>query len=196
MKIVVINGSMRSDSQSLKVSNWLVSHSQNIVGCEAELLDLHKNTLPLFDVGETEASNKNEILSQLDAADGFVFVSPEWNGMASHGIFNLQHYTDKQLAHKPVMLVGVSAGRGGHYPVSQMRQTGYKNNQYVIIPEALIVQGVNDAFNDHNMAEEAKDASLKLRADYGLKILNEYAKSLKMVRDSGLINHKSFGNGM
>jgi hypothetical protein len=78
-----------------------------------------------------------------------------------------------------------------------MRQIGQKNNQYVISPESLIVQGVNDIMNDHEMSDEkSPDQSVKTRADYALKVLIEYAKSLKTVRESGVIDHESFANGV
>jgi azobenzene reductase len=196
MKLVVISASMRKESQSLKVSKWLAEHAQSL-DVESEVLDLHEVKLPLFDTGETPAPNAEKILNILDSADGLVFVSPEWNGMMSHGLANMLHFVGKELAHKPVMLVGVSAGRGGTYPVAQMRQIGQKNNQYVISPESLIVQGVNDIMNDHEMSDEkSPDQSVKTRADYALKVLIEYAKSLKTVRESGVIDHESFANGV
>lgn len=186
---------MRSNSQSLKVSEWLAEHAKSL-DVQSEVLDLHAVPLPLYDVGETPAPNAEKIQALLENADAVVFVSPEWNGMMSHGIMNLQHYIDKQLAHKPVMLVGVSSGRSGHYPLAQMRQIGYKNNQYVISPEALLVQGVNDMLNDHDLNEEISDYSVKKRADYALKILIEYAKALAQVRSSGVVDHESFNNSV
>ena len=195
MNIVVVNGSTRANSQSLKVSNWLVEHAKNN-GEEPSLIDLHQLTLPIYDVGETDAPNAETITQALDQADAVVMVSPEWNGMMSQGIVNMLQYVDKELAHKPVMNVGVSSGRGGHYPLMQMRVMGYKNNQLVISPEALLVQGVNDIMNSHNPAEDTPDESVQKRADYALKVLVEYAKALKLVRDSGVIDHESYGNGV
>jgi NAD(P)H-dependent FMN reductase len=195
MKIVVISGSMRKESQSLKVSNWLAQHVGTL-GLDSQVVDLHELKLPIYDDGETEAPMATKLLSDLETADAAVFVSPEWNGMMSHGLMNMQHYVEKQLAHKPIMLVGVSSGRNGHYPLAQMRQIGYKNNQYVISPEALLVQGVNNMLNDHDMNEEDSDYSVKKRADYALKVLVEYAKALAFVRSSGVVDYDSFKNGV
>lgn len=44
--------------------------------------------------------------------------------------------------------------------------------------------------------EKAPDYTIKLRADYALKILIEYAKALQKVRNSGLIDFKNFKNGV
>ena len=162
----------------------------------SEVVDLHEAKIGLFDNGETEYPDADEIMRKFDDCDGAVFVSPEWNGMMSHGIANLQHFLNKELAHKPVMLVGVSATRGGNYPVMQMRIMGYKNNHYVISPEALVVQGVQNMFNSHNPEPGSGDEQLQARAIYALKNLFEYAKALKQVRDSGVVNFEDFKNGV
>ncbi len=108
----------------------------------------------------------------------------------------MQHYINHELANKPVMLVGVSAGRGGSYPVMQMRDMGYKNNHYIISSENLVIQGVNGMFNDHEMSEESVDYSMKKRADYALRVLAEYSKALTSVRASGVLDLDAFANGM
>jgi len=185
---------MRKESQSLKISNWLSAHATTL-GAESSVLDLHETTLPMFDPA-APAENKDTILQMMNEADGFVFVSPEWNGMMSHGMANLMHYIGTEMANKPVMLVGVSAGRNGHYPVLQMRTMGYKNNHFVITPEALVVQDCNGAFNDTDMSDDADDSYLKSRADYALKILIEYSKALQSVRDSDVVDLETFTNGM
>ncbi len=195
MNVLVINGSMRTDSQSLKVSNWLADavKGEKAVGT---VLDLHATPLPLFDVGETEAPNAPKILKQLEEADAFVFVSPEWNGMTSHSILNMLNYVGTQMANKPVMLVGVTSGHNGQYPVAQMRSMGYKNNHFVISPENLVVRDVSNVMNDTTMTDEAEDTFIKNRAMYALNVLVEYAKALKSVRESGVIDLETYGHGM
>jgi len=196
MTIAIVSASMRDNSQSLKVSQWLKDHAEKELDCSVELLDLHELALPMFTTAQDNGESVGLVLQTLEKADGVVFVSPEWNGMMSHGLVNMQHYIGQELANKPVMTVGVSAGRGGHYPLAQMRDMGYKNNHYVITPESLLVQGVNDSFNDHDMSEDAPDKMLKDRADYSIKVLLEYAKALRAVRESGVIDLESFANGM
>ncbi len=186
---------MRGESQSLKVSNWLAKHV-TALGEKGSVVDLHEVKLPMFDVGETPAPQAGELLAKLEEADAFVFVSPEWNGMMSHGLINMLHYAGHQFAYKPVMLVGVSAGRGGTYPLEQMKVVGQKNRHYVISPENLVVSGVNDAFNDTDMSESSADFQLKSRADYSLKILIELSKALKPVRASDVIDLETFVNGV
>lgn len=195
MNILVISASMRGESQSLKVSKWLSNHSGSL-GVDSSVLDLHKLKLPLYDVGETKAENEPEIRDMLTNADAYVFVSPEWNGMMSHGLINMLHYVEKEMAYKPVMLVGVSAGRGGTHPIDQMKLMGSKNRQYIISPENLIVSGVNDSFNSPEIDENSADYIMKDRADYSIKVLIKLAESLVSVRTSGLLDFEKFKNGV
>ncbi len=195
MNIAVISGSMRPQSQSLKVTNWLADHLREL-GINADVLDLDELDLPRYDDSGELSDNVEKLLGVLNECDAAVFVSPEWNGMMSYGLINMQHYLGKQLAHKPVMLAGVSSGRGGHYPLMQMRTMGYKNNQYVISPEALLVQGVNEIMNDHEPEVGSVDESVQARADYALRNLIEYAKALKAVKDSGVVDFDKYKNGV
>lgn len=194
MKITIICASMRPGSQSLKVSEWLAVHARKL-GSETEVLDLHEADLPMYDDSEDMAVKAETMLAGFAGSDGFVFVSPEWNGTMSQGLVNMLHFVNHELAHKPVMLAGVSDGRGGHYPLMQMRIMNYKNNHYVISPEALLVQDCKNVLNDHEDAE-GSDGYVKKRADYALKILLKYSESLKSVRDSSVINFKDFPNGV
>ncbi len=41
---------------------------------------------------------------KLETADGFVVVSPEWNGMAAPALKNMFVYVRKTMAHKPATL--------------------------------------------------------------------------------------------
>jgi len=193
MNILVISGSNRSGSESLKVSRWLAEQAKT-----ATLLDLHDLSLPLYDDSDhPELSEKLDNLKQnLLQASAYVFVSPEWNGMMSLSLLNMLHYVEHEMAYKPVMLVGVSSGRGGTHPLDQMKLLGQKNRHYVISPENLVVSGVNQAFNDHNFDDSAADIVLKKRADYGLKILSELALALESVRKSDVLDFEQFSNGV
>lgn len=186
---------MRKNSQSRKVADYLADALKQ-KNTNAWTCDLHSLEMPLFDDGETEFLKKNDLLAQLESAQAYVFVSPEWNGMMSHGLINMLHYVKHEMAHKPVMLVGVSSGRGGTYPVAQMKLLGQKNNHYIISPENLIVSDVKNVLNTNNLDETAIDFDLKKRAHYALDILIAYAYALEQVRNSPVIDFQNFGNGV
>lgn len=193
MNILVISGSNRSGSESLKVSRWLAEHAKT-----ATLLDLHELSLPLYDDADhPELSEKLNFLKQtLLEASAYVFVSPEWNGMMSLSLLNMLHYVEHEMAYKPVMLVGVSSGRGGTHPLDQMKLLGQKNRHYMISPENMVISGVKESFNDHSFDDSASDIVLKKRADYGLKVLSELGLALEQLRKSDVLDFEQFSNGV
>lgn len=193
MKIVVIACSTRPQSQSLKVAEYLRQRLESFE-TEAGLVDLNAQRLPLYDDSDLGAWEEvwRPMSEELEAAEGYVFVSPEWNGTTGPGLVNMLLYVDNEMAHKPVMTVGVSAGRGGTYPLVDMRLMGYKNNHYVITPESLIVSRVKETLVDGQLTDE----KVRARADYALKILMEYATALTLVRHSGTVDLDTFPNGV
>ena len=193
MKLTIISGSTRNDSQSRRVSDYFSERLKKFT-VDAIIIDLHEKRLPLYD-GTGAGAWKTlweEVSGVLSKSDGFIFVSPEWDGMFSVGIHNMFHYVGKEMADKPVLTVGVSSGRGGRYPLQQMRIMGYKNKSFVVIPESLYFDHikeslVNGALTDERMTE---------RTDYALRVLIEYAKALSAVRTSGVVDYAKFPSGL
>jgi NAD(P)H-dependent FMN reductase len=193
MKISIISGSTRPHSKSREVAAYLASRLTSL-SIESHIIDLHEHHLPLFDASEKGEWSElwADISRGLTESDGFVFVSPEWDGMMSVGLHNFLHYTEKELADKPVLVVGVSSGRGGRYPLQQMRIMGYKNKSFVVIPESLFYDQINQTLVDGTLT----DLRLVERTDYVLKTLVAYAKALVLVRTSGAIDYERFPNGL
>lgn len=200
MNFVIISGSSRAGAQSLKVAKWFESKLKG-QDHQVSILDLHTAELPLVheDIW-SEIDNDataNAVRAQLDQADGFVMVTPEWNGMAGPALKNLLHYVKMTMAYKPTYLVAVSGYRGGAYPIAELRMNSAKNTFINYIPEHLIVRGSEELMNDldENSGDEA-DQYVKKRGLYGLNILIEYSKALKLVRDSNVLDFETYKNGM
>jgi len=57
--------------------------------------------------------------------------------MAPAGLKNFFLYAgNTALAHKPAYLVGISASRGGSYPIAELRMSSYKNSYLCYIPNS------------------------------------------------------------
>ncbi len=202
MKFFILNGSHRAEAQSLKVANYLKSvllaeHAD----ANVFLYSLSGNPLPLWDETSGGAPDAlwDPISAELKAANALIVVSPEWSGMAPPGVKNfLLNCTTDEVGHKPALIVTVSAGRGGSYPVAELRMSGYKNNRLCWLPEHLIVQHVDGSMTlpDSSADLSKEDATIRARARYSLRLLAEYAKGLAAVRASGVIDHKTYRNGM
>ncbi len=202
MKIFILSGSHRAEAQSLKVARYLAAAvPQEIAGAEPFLYSLSGNPLPLWDEAHGGAPKDlwAPISRELKTADALVVISPEWSGMATPAVKNfLLCCSTDEVGHKPGLIVTVSAGRGGSYPVAELRLNGTKNNRLTWLPEHAIVQHVGDNLNapDGSADLTKEDALIRARLRYDLRLLGAYAKALAEVRSSGIVDHRTFRNGM
>lgn len=202
MKISIISGSHRENSQSLKVANYLKSLLEGM--CEESwLFSLAGNPLPLWDQGVWDGEEKwqqqlTPIKQHLTSSDAFVIISPEWHGQVPAGLKNFFLLFGKnELGHKPALIVTVSSGEGGAYPVAELRMSSYKNSRICYIPEHLIIRRVETVLNDDPASNDTKsDPYYRERMQWSLNILKEYATALKQVRASGATETDKFKNGM
>mgnify|MGYP001820931473 CR=1 FL=1 len=204
MKISIISGSHRKDSQSAKVARFIQRTLEEQQLCdETWLFNLAENPLPLWDESIWQGDpgwkeRMRPINAQLNESDGFVVVSPEWHGQVPSGLKNFFLLAGKdQVGHKPALITTVSSGDGGAYPVAELRMSSYKNNRICYIPEQIIVRNVESVLNDDPQNNNADaDDYFRQRIGYALGILKEYATALKQVRASGATDTKQFHNGM
>ena len=202
MKIGIVVGSHRHDSQSRKVALYLEQQLQSL-NAETWLHDLAYDPLPLWDEnlgsGEGPWAFLPGLVEQLQSSDGFVIVSPEWHGMATSAVKNFFLLCNVQsgLAHKPALITAISGGDGGAYVVSELRTSSYKNNRLCYIPEQLVVRNVGKVFNADS-AENDPEAHTYFvdRADYSLKLLLAYSEALGALRGGGVVDLDGYPNGM
>lgn len=204
MKITIISGSHRDPSQSIKVARHIQQVLLDSDYCEAaEVFSLAGNPLPLWDQGiwEDDPQWQETLLPMRElfgSSDAFVVVSPEWHGQVPAGLKNLFLLCSKhEVGHKPALIVTVSAGDGGAYPVAELRMSSYKNNRLCYIPEQVIVRHVESVLNSDPETNNARsDSYLRERIEWALTLLGHYAVALKPIRASGITQHKKFANGM
>jgi NAD(P)H-dependent FMN reductase len=203
MKITVISGSHRTEAQSLKVAGF-IRRTLDAGFCDATaLISLAGNPLPLWDTGIWEGEARWEALlaplrAELTSSDAFVVVSPEWHGQVPAGLKNFFLLFGKnELGHKPALIVSVSAGDGGAYPVAELRMSSYKNSRLCYIPEQVIIRHVEQVLNeDGTENNEHSDRYYRARIPWALNILKHYALALREVRASGATLTDTFNNGM
>lgn len=200
MKFVIVSGSHRANSQSDRVAQYVAAELR-ASGNEAAVLSLANNPLPLWDEGVWGDDPKWKELwgpfsKELRSADALVVVTPEWSGMVPPGLKNFFLLcSTADVGHKPALIVSISSGVGGSYPVAELRTSSYKNTRLVYIPEHVIVRNVEELLHGATAAGE-RDEGTRARLSYGLKVLREYGAALRLVRESGVVDHKSFPFGM
>jgi NAD(P)H-dependent FMN reductase len=202
MRIAIIVGSHRQNSESSRVGRFVAAALARIdPAAEVDVIDLAGNPLPLWDESVWQADSAlaaawRPYRDALRLADGFVIVTPEWAGTVPPGLKNLLLFAGpREVGHKPALIVAVSASRGGSYPVNELRTSGFKNNRLLFIPEHVLVQDVGDVLHGDQPAGE-RDAWIRRRIDFAVRILLEYARALEPVRAGGLTEHADFPYGM
>ncbi|SDZ98060.1 NADPH-dependent FMN reductase [Thiothrix caldifontis] len=204
MKIMVISGSHRENSQSEKVAHYIAeSLLDNKQADATEVFSLAGNPLPLWDEGIWNGDAKwqallNPLSEKLASSDGFVIIAPEWHGQVPAGLKNFfLLWGAGELAHKPALIVTVSSSDGGAYPVAELRMSSYKNNRICYIPEHIIVRNVESVLNEDAAQNKPEaDSYFRDRIAYAGGILCAYATALKGVRESGITQTEAFRFGM
>jgi|TARA_B110000858_G_scaffold72604_1_gene84334 NAD(P)H-dependent FMN reductase len=204
MNITIVSGSHRQNSQSIKIAKAIKSAFKPLKECdEANIFDLADNPLPLWHedmkkVGKPSKSLIESISKKLACSDAFIIISPEWHGMVPAGLKNFfLMWSNGELAHKPALIVTVSSGDGGSYPVAELRMSSYKNNRICFLPEHLIIRNVESVFNDNEIDNNSSSqAYFENRLDYCLKQLLTYGKAFNQIRESDTVSIKKYGSGM
>lgn len=193
MCITLIAGSNRPDAQSSRVAEYLAQRLQAL-GAETDIIDLASEPLPLW---PTEAADSPwpGFAEKLRAAQAVVVITPEWHGMACPALKNLFLYAGRrELAHKPGLLVAVSGGQGGAYPIAEMRSSSYKNCRLCYLPEHLIIRHVESVLGDTVNGED--DQRIRTRADWSLQLLLDYATAMRDLHEKHRTPPPDFMNGM
>ena len=201
MKISVISGSHRNESQSGRITDYITERVKSLLKANCFQFKLAGNPLPLWDEGVWQDDPKwknvwSPLAKEFQSSDGFVFVVPEWHGMVPSGVKNLFLLaSNKEFGHKPGLIITVSASQNGAYPVSELRSSSTKNNRLVYIPDHVILRDAENIFKG-SKPESDSDKYLRERTDYSLKILREYCVAMKPIRESGVVDFDKYGNGM
>lgn len=149
MKLLIIVGSTRQARATPRVAKWvektaLASQPDH----EWQYVDLIDYDLPFFDepispLGNTDRHPEGNVKRWLDTladADGFVFVTPEYNHGMPAVLKNAIDYVDRQLKRKPVAIISHGVV-GGVRSAEQLGQVLRSNVGATPIPETVYVSG-------------------------------------------------------
>ncbi|WP_298261602.1 NAD(P)H-dependent oxidoreductase [Bradyrhizobium sp.] len=114
--ILVFYGSYRSDRMGIRLAEYVVEGLRRR-GEEAELVDAKAINLPMLDrmykeYAKGDAPEALEALAgKIRAADGFVFVTGEYNWGIQPGLKNLTDHFLEEWFWRPAAIASYSAGR-------------------------------------------------------------------------------------
>jgi NAD(P)H-dependent FMN reductase len=115
-RILVFYGSYRSDRFGIRLANFVVEGFRTL-GDDVELIDAKAVDLPMLDrmykeypKGAAPAALE-KLASQIRAADGFVFITGEYNWGVQPGLKNLTDHFLEEWFWRPAAIASYSAGR-------------------------------------------------------------------------------------
>ncbi len=165
IKIKILTGSVRPRRFNSQPANWIYNLAKERKDIEVELLDLAKINLPFLDEPFTPFENKPEKehtkawAKTIDEADGFIFVTPEYNHSIPPVLKNAVDYLFWQWHYKPLAFVSYGSLAGGARAVEHWRGVAgelkmYDLREQIMLPnywEHLNEKGEYQ-FNDRHVA--------------------------------------------
>jgi NAD(P)H-dependent FMN reductase len=115
-RILVFYGSYRSDRMGIRLANFVVEGLRGR-GDEVELVDAKAVGLPMLDRMYKEypkgaaPSVLEELAGKIRGADGFVFITGEYNWGIQPGLKNLTDHFLEEWFWRPAAIASYSAGR-------------------------------------------------------------------------------------
>ena len=115
-RVLVLYGSYRSDRMGIRLAQFVVE-GLRAKGTDVELIDAKAVGLPMLDrmykeYKKGEAPEAMEALAaKIRAADGFVFVTGEYNWGLQPGLKNLTDHFLEEWFWRPAAIASYSAGR-------------------------------------------------------------------------------------
>lgn len=166
MLIYIIVGSIREGRTAIKVANWL-QHAigeLSIANLTTEIVDLKQWDLPIFAgahppaTGIYDQPKQQDWADKIAQADGFIFISPEYNHGYSPALKNALDYIGKEWQGKTAAYVGYGATNGSR-SIDQIRQVG---TQLGLIDSSAVLE-IRDIFK-RNSAEifEGNEFEIKI----------------------------------
>jgi NAD(P)H-dependent FMN reductase len=120
-RILVFYGSYRSDRMGIRLAHFVVEGLRGR-GCDVELIDAKAVGLPMLDrmykeypKGQAPAALE-DLAGKIRNADGFVFITGEYNWGIQPGLKNLTDHFLEEWFWRPAAIASYSAGRlsGAH----------------------------------------------------------------------------------
>ena len=125
--LLVIFGSTRQGRRGEAVAHWLMDHLAERSDVTMEMVDLREVALPFFQAPALPAHGPiipeaEQWAAQVERADGFLFVTPEYNhgypAVLKNAIDHLYH----PWVHKPAAIVSYGGLAAGYRAAEQLRQ--------------------------------------------------------------------------
>ncbi len=169
--IKIIAGSTRPGRFNIQPSSWIHKIAQTRSDIQAELVDLAELNLPLLDepksamMQDYQHEHSRQFSRIIQEADGFLFVTPEYNHSTSAALKNAIDYLYHEWNYKPVSFISYGSLPGGSRAVEHLRCIAAELKMYDLREQILIPSywnNLNDTGAYQFTAEQEKEAKALL----------------------------------
>jgi NAD(P)H-dependent FMN reductase len=118
-KLAIVIASTRPGRSGVPIAEWFATRARAHDAFDVEIIDLAEVDLPFMDepnhprLRRYEHDHTKAWSARVDAADAFVFVTPEYNFSAPPSLTNAIDYLVHEWAYKPVGFVSYGGVSGG-----------------------------------------------------------------------------------
>ncbi|MYW63761.1 NADPH-dependent FMN reductase [Streptomyces sp. SID8379] len=125
--IGIILGSTRPGRVGPQIGEWVEKAARERADVSVELVDIAEYALPLFDeprsprMGDYEHEHTRAWAARIDALDGFVFVTPEYNRSIPAALKNAIDFVYNEWNNKAAGFIGYGSNVGGARAVDHLR---------------------------------------------------------------------------
>lgn len=192
LKILILTGSVRPGRFNIQPAKWIYEIAKEHKDIEIELIDLEKINLPFLDEAAPPSRHKYtkehtiEWSEKIQEADGFIFVTPEYNHSVSPVLKNAVDYLYQEWNFKPITFVSYGSA-GGSRSVEHWRGIAGELKMYDL-REQVMFTGVHSKLDENGnypFSEEEKHTANKM-----LDSLIFWANAMKKPREE--LTSKSF----
>lgn len=162
LKIKILTGSNRPGRFNIQPATWITDIAKSRKDIDVELLDLEVINLPFQDEPATPSMHKytkqhtKDWSAKITEADGFVFVTPEYNHSFSPVLKNAIDYLFYEWNYKPVCFVSYGTV-GGSRAVEHLRGVSAEIKLYDLREQVMFPEYWNHLDENHKYKFEEKD---------------------------------------
>jgi NAD(P)H-dependent FMN reductase len=187
VKIKVITGSVRPGRFNIQPAKWITELASKVDGLEVELVDLQELNLPFYNEPNTPSSGKYELehtknwAKIIGEADGFIFVTGEYNHTYTPVLANAIDYLNAEWNYKTVSFVSYGSTAGGARAVEHLRGIAAELRMFDLRDQVLLP---NYYFNLNEKGQYQFTDNDVQSAEALLKELATWTPKLKIARES------------
>lgn len=187
VKIKVITGSVRPGRFNIQPATWITELAGKHPDLDVEMIDLKELDLPFYDepkpamMGNYELDHTKKWAKIIGEADGFIFVTAEYNHSYTPVLANAINYLNAEWNYKPVSFVSYGSMAGGARAVEHLRGVAGELRMFDLREQVLIPNYYfrTDEEGKYEFSEQEEQTANTMIAE-----LASWTQKMKLARES------------